>query len=319
MKSKLNAIKLSIVVPCYNEQEVIIETNKRLTKLVHTWVDKGKIENYEIIYVDDGSTDKTFNLLATFARNNSKIKVISFSRNFGHQAALSAGLFYASGDAIVTIDADLQDPPEIIGQMLEKFKKGYDVIYGVRKKRETDTFFKRFTAELFYKLMKFMGVDLVYNHADFRLMSRAVVEEFKKMHEVNRFLRGMIPYLGFKKDFVYYDRMERFAGKTKYPIKKMLALAWEGITSFTYVPLRIASILGSIITFVSFFLMVWALGVKLWGHSIPSWASTVIPIYFLGGLHLLFLGVVGEYIGKIYMEVKRRPIVIVKRLINFED
>lgn len=312
----MNKAYLSIVVPCYNEELVIEETHRVLLSLTSQWHDENKISQYEIIYVDDGSKDSTLEILKKMARGNNFVKVLSFSRNFGHQAALTAGLHYASGDVVVTLDADLQDTPEIIEDMLNHYYHGCEIVYGVRKSRNSDSSFKKLTASFYYKFMKAMGVKLVYNHADFRLLSRKVVEEFKKLEEVNRFLRGLIPMLGFKECYVYYDRKDRFAGETKYPLNKMLAFAWEGITSFTFWPLRAASIVGVIVSFIALILLFWSLYIKLTGQALPGWASTVIPIYFLGGLELLFLGVVGEYVGKIYMEVKRRPIFIIKEKIN---
>lgn len=312
-------MKLSLVIPCYNEEQVIGETHSRLQKLVADWRQKGLTEECEIIYVNDGSRDKTLAILKDYAAKDPNTKVISFTNNFGHQAALTAGLTFANGDAAVSLDADLQDPPQVIEDMICAFKEGYEIVYGVRKDRTEDTFFKRLTAQAFYKLMKFMGVNCVYNHADFRLMSRNALREFKQYREINRFIRGMIPLMGFSSCIVEYDREKRFAGETKYNIRRMMAFAIDGITSFSCVPLRIASVLGFIIFLGSCVLMLWALVHALTSTTVPGWASTVLPVYFLGGIQLIFFGVLGEYVGKIYLEVKERPLFIVKETINIED
>jgi polyisoprenyl-phosphate glycosyltransferase len=312
-------VKLSIVVPCFNEEKVLQETNGRLTALISSWVTGKLINDYEIIYINDGSQDNTLNILKQLAATNQNIKVISFSGNFGHQAALTAGLHYASGDAAVSMDADLQDPPELIEKMLDKFNEGFDIVYGVRSARGRDGFFKKSTAKGFYKLMKLIGVPLVYEHADFRLLSARVLKEFKKYTEVNRFLRGIIPLMGFNNCVVEYERKERFAGETKYPLKKMLLFAIEGLTSLSLVPLRIVSFAGLIMFFMSFLLSIWALFIKIEGLALPGWTSTVLPIYFLGGIQLIFLGIIGEYIGKIYLEVKKRPLFIIMEKYNLED
>ena len=231
---------------------------------------------------------------------------------------MTAGLKYAGGDTIVSLDADLQDPPEAIEEMLSKAKDGFEIVYAVRKQRQADTAFKRTTAQCYYKLMKAMGVNLVYNHADFRMISSDVRDQFVRYGEVNRFLRGMFPLMGYKHCSVEYDRKERLAGQTKYPLKKMVAFAIDGVTSFSYVPLRLASLLGITIFLVTMFMIIWALLVKLSGNTVPGWASTVLPIYAFGGLNLLCIGIVGEYVGKIYMEVKHRPVYIVRETINIE-
>jgi glycosyltransferase involved in cell wall biosynthesis len=277
------------------------------------------IGDYEIIYVDDGSKDNSLSLLRTFSTESQKVKVLSFSRNFGHQPALAAGILHSSGDAVVSLDADLQDPPELVEEMIAKYRMGNDIVYAVRRERDGDTFLKRWTARAFYMTMKKMGVDIVYDHADYRLISRKVVEEFRKIREVNLFLRGIFPYLGFKHEIVYYDRQKRFAGETKYPLRKMFSFAWEGITSFSSVPLRLASITGFIISLGSVGLILWALYVRLSGKAIPGWASIVIPLFFIGGLNILFLGLMGEYIGKIYSEVKKRPLFIIRERHNIND
>ena len=309
-------MKLSIVVPVFNEEEAIESTHKRIGTLVEEMAGEGIIDDYEIIYVDDGSQDNSLRMLKQFSIVSQKVKIISFSRNFGHQRALAAGILHSVGDVVVSIDADLQDPPELIREMVEKSKEGNDIVYAVRKARHVDTVFKRWTARFFYSAMRFMGVDIIYDHADYRLISRKVVNAFKGMKEVNIFLRGMFPYLGFKHDLIYYDRMEREAGETKYPLLKMLAFAWEGITSFSNIPLRIASVMGVAISFLSVLLGAWAFYTKLKGDTVPGWASIVIPMFLIGGLNILFLGLIGEYIGKIYLEVKRRPPFIIRESYN---
>jgi len=312
-------VKLSIVIPCYNEEKVLQETSSRLITLISSWITRALINDYEIIYINDGSQDNTLTILKQLAANNKNIKVISFSGNFGHQAALTAGLHYASGDATVSMDADLQDPPEVIEEMLDKFHEGFDIVYGVRSTRGRDNYFKKLTAKGFYRLMKLIGVPLIYEHADFRLLSARAITEFKKYTEVNRFLRGIIPLMRFNNCVVEYERKERFAGHTKYPLKKMLIFAIEGITSLSLVPLRIASFIGLIMFLVSLLLSVWAFSVKIKGMALPGWASTVLPIYLLGGIQLMFLGIMGEYIGKIYLEVKKRPLFIIKETYNLES
>ncbi|MBM4146298.1 MAG: glycosyltransferase [Nitrospira sp.] len=312
-------MKLSVVVPVFNEEAVIAAANKRIVSLLEDLTWREMINDYEIIYVDDGSKDNSLSLLRTFSAESQKVKVISFSRNFGHQPAVAAGILHSSGDAVVTLDADLQDPPELIEEMLQKNKMGNDIVYAVRKERSSDTFFKKWTARVFYKIMHIMGLNIVYDHADYRLISRKVVNEFKKIGEVNLFLRGIFPFMGFKHTFVYYDRQKRFAGETGYPLRKMLSFAWEGITSFSSAPLRLASITGFIISLGSVGLIVWALYVRLSGKAIPGWASIVIPLFFIGGLNILFLGLMGEYIGKIYSEVKKRPLFIIQERHNIND
>ncbi|MBI5100502.1 MAG: glycosyltransferase family 2 protein [Nitrospirae bacterium] len=309
-------MKLSVVIPLFNEEAVIDTTYSRLSEVIAGLTRDGLVTDYEILFVDDGSRDRSLEILRRLAAGNSGVKVISLSRNFGHQKALAAGLLHCSGDAVVSLDADLQDPPELIRDMLEKYRKGKDIVYGVRRARGKDTFFKRVTARFFYRMMQAMGVDLIYDHADYRLVSRAVVEAFRAVRETNIFLRGIFPYLGFSHEIVYYDRDERHAGETKYPLRKMLAFAWEGITSFSNVPLRLASFSGLIISIASLALVLWAFYEKFAGRTIPGWTSTVIPIFFIGGLNILFLGLIGEYIGKIYLEVKRRPLFFIRETHN---
>jgi len=302
-------MEIGIVVPCFNEEEVLAETSKRLTNLIEELVkDKQISETSKIWFVDDGSKDNTWNIIEGLTLENHHITGIKLSRNRGHQNALLAGLSTAEGDALISIDADLQDDIQCIKEMVSEWKKGADIVYGVRKKRETDTAFKRITALGFYKIMGIMGVDVVYNHADFRLMSRSAVESLKEFKEVNLFLRGIIPLLGFKTANVYYDRHERFAGDSKYPLKKMIAFALNGITSFSVVPLRIITVLGFCVFALSALMSIWVFGVKILSdEAIPGWASTVLPTYFIGGIQILCIGVIGEYLGRIYNETKARP------------
>ena len=309
--------KLSVVVPVFNEEAVILGTHYRLMRMAEGLCQTGAVSGFEIVYVDDGSMDGTLALLRKICADCAQAKVLSFSRNFGHQAALAAGLLHAAGEVVVSLDADLQDPPELIAELIAKYREGYEIVYAARRGREADTRFKRGTARLFYTLMRWLGVELIYDHADYRLVSRKVVEEFRKMREINLFLRGLFPFMGFPHAVVYYDRQERGAGVTKYSLWKMLAFAWEGVTSFSSVPLKLASLAGFLVSAASLVLALWALGVKLAGWAIPGWASTVIPVFFIGGLNFLFLGVIGEYLAKIYAEVKKRPLYIVKSKYNF--
>ena len=303
------------MVPCYNEEEVLPETANRLGTLLADLIRSGDIDPAShILFVDDGSKDTTWQLIETVALKNKTFKGLKLSRNKGHQYALLAGLHTAEGDAVVSIDADLQDDVNAITQMLLNFKTGDDVVYGVRNKRTSDSFLKRFTAESYYNLLRKMGVDLVHNHADFRLLSRPALEALKCYGEVNLFVRGVIPTLGFQSSIVEYARDKRFAGSSKYPVTKMISLAINGITSFSPVPLRMISALGFFVSFVSLLLIIWALGVRFFDpEAVPGWASSVIPIYFIGGIQLLSLGIVGEYISKIYSEVKQRPRFIIER------
>lgn len=300
---------LTIVIPCYNEAEVLPETVRRLRSVLQDLESKEKItSNSKLVFVDDGSKDQTWALIERFADECSVVQGIKLSRNYGHQNALLAGLLVAQGDALVSVDADLQDDLGVIEQMLDACHDGCDVVYGVRENREADSAFKRFTAESYYCLLAFMGVDVVFNHADYRLLSRRAVEALREYGEVNLFLRGIIPLLGFRSRSISYRRAERFAGESKYPMRKMLSLACQGITSFSTFPLRLITVLGLIIFVVSSLLGIWAIGIRLFSDlAVPGWASTVVPAYFLGGIQLLGIGIIGEYLAKIYMETKRRP------------
>jgi glycosyltransferase involved in cell wall biosynthesis len=310
-------MNLAIVVPCFNEEEVLPTTIGHLTRLIGQLTVEGLIAiDSTITFIDDGSTDGTWLLIEDAAHNNSSIHGIKLSRNRGHQNALMAGLFTVDGDVVITVDADLQDDLSAIHDMLVKHKKGAEIVYGIRNHRETDTVFKRVSAEGFYRLLQMLGVDVIFNHADYRLMGRAAINALGQYGEVNLFLRGIIPQLGFRTANVYYNRAERFAGKSKYPLRKMLSFAWEGLTSFSSLPLRWITILGFMVSMFSFAIGVWAIIVSLFfDETVPGWASTVVPMYFLGGIQLLSLGIIGEYISKIYSESKRRPRYIIEKTI----
>jgi len=308
-------VLISIVVPCYNEEEVLPETARRLSDFFTRLVESGKVnKDSKVLFVDDGSSDKTWKLIESLSASDEKFSGVKLSRNRGHQNALLAGLLEAKGDAIISIDADLQDDINAIEEMLDHFLKGCDIVYGIRKERTTDTVFKRLTAEGYYKLLHFFGVDVRYNHADFRLMSRRAIEALREYKEVNLFLRGIVPTIGFKTAEVFYARSDRFAGESKYPLKKMFALAFNGIISFSPAPLRYIALLGVLISLASLGMIFWVLWIKfVAGEAIPGWASSVIPIYFLGGIQLLSFGVVGEYIAKLYEEAKKRPRYIIEK------
>lgn len=309
-------MRLSVVMPCYNEEEVLEETTRRLLKLFSELIEKKKINGDSRIYfVDDGSRDRTWEIIEKLAGEHHQVCGIKLSRNRGHQNALLAGLLNAEGDALVSLDADLQDDISVMEKMLDKHREGCDIVYGIRKHRDTDTKFKRVTAQGFYKLMGWGGVDIIYNHPDYRLMSRRAIEHLREFKEVNLFIRGIVPLIGFKSGKVYYDRAERYAGRSKYPLKKLLAFAWNGITSFSILPLRLITVLGFVTSVFTFFMICWILAVKfLTGKAVPGWASTVLPIYFLGGIQILSIGVIGEYLGKIYEESKARPRFIIEKV-----
>lgn len=311
------SLRLGIVVPCYNEEEVFPETIKRLLGLLERLSSIGLVTSDSAIYfVDDGSKDRTWQLVEEAALSDACVHGIKLSRNQGHQNALIAGLFGAQGDALVSIDADLQDDVNVIEEMIRKHLEGFEIVYGVRKSRNTDTFFKKNTAQVYYKLLSRMGVDIVHNHADYRLMGRRALNALESYSEVNLFLRGIVPLLGFRTTTAFYDRSERFAGESKYPLKKMLALAMDGITSFSVVPLRMISLLGFLVSLFSIVMVGWVVYGKIFTNSaIPGWASSVIPVYILGGIQLLSIGVLGEYIAKIYLETKRRPRFLIEKVI----
>ena len=309
MNSQRKPAVLAVVIPCYNEEEVLPETVKQITELMQEMERDGLTDAGSAIwFVDDGSKDKTWELIEGYVVSNPYIRGLKLARNRGHQNALLAGLENATGDVLISIDADLQDDIQVIKTMMMEYHKGIDVVYGVRSVRELDTPFKRMTAEGYYHLLKKMGVNIVFNHADFRLMSRRAIEALKAYEEVNLFLRGIIPTIGFPSSTVEYARAARFAGESKYPLKKMLALAADGITSFSAVPLRLIAALGFFIFLFSMGLSTWVFFVKVFtDHATPGWASSVLPMYLLGGIQLLSIGVLGEYVAKMYMETKKRP------------
>ena len=314
---------LYIVVPCYKEQEVLPETSKRLREKLIALQKQGKIsDRSRVMFVNDGSSDNTWPIIRELHEKEPEFfSGVNLSRNRGHQNALLAGLLTAVNyaDMIISMDADLQDDVNAVDEMVDRYHEGYEVVYGVRSKRETDTFFKRFTAEGFYKVMKALGVDIVFNHADYRLMSRRAVEGLSQFTEVNLFLRGIVPQIGYKWTTVTYERAERFAGESKYPLKKMLAFAADGITSFSVKPIRLVFTAGVIVFLVSLLMLLYALISKLMGHTSAGWTSLMGSIWLIGGIQLLGLGVVGEYIGKIYNETKRRPRFIIESVLNKQD
>jgi len=312
-------INLNIVVPCYNEEAVLPDTNTQLLNLLQQLISKGKITHDSCIYyVDDGSKDQTWALIESLAELNKSVRGIKLSRNRGHQNALLAGLLTVKGETVISIDADLQDDLSAIEEMIDYYAAGYDIVYGVRSCRKTDSLFKNFTATIYYRLLNIMGVEIIHNHADFRLMSRRAIDALKEFGEVNLFLRGIIPQLGFSYALVYYKRTERFAGESKYPLKKMLSLAWQGVTSFSTLPLHFITGLGFVVSLISLGVTGWVLWIRLFTQdAIPGWASTVLPIYFISGIQLLCLGVIGEYVAKIYSETKQRPRYIIKKTTPF--
>ncbi|NMG43062.1 glycosyltransferase [Aromatoleum toluvorans] len=306
--------RLAVVVPCYNEAAVLPDTARRLLTVLADLRARGKADEGSALYfVDDGSSDGTWQIVEALAAKERRVQGIKLSRNCGHQNALLAGLFSASGDAVITIDADLQDDPEAISGMLDAYHGGADVVYGVRRCRTADSFFKRFSAEGYYWLLERLGVEIIFNHADFRLLSRRAIDALKGYDERNIFLRGVVPRLGFNSAMVHYDRTERPAGETKYPLGKMVAFALEGVTSFSAAPLRAITLVGFVVSLLSFAGGLWALWERLVNHEgVPGWASTLVPMFFLGGVQLLSLGVIGEYVAKTYIESKRRPRYVVE-------
>jgi polyisoprenyl-phosphate glycosyltransferase len=301
---------LGIVIPCYNEQEVIETSLRSLLNLLESFIQKNRISSESFLgIVDDRSKDATWTIITNMAKGNGRIKAIRLAANRGHQYALLAGLLeYGNlADCVISMDADLQDDVEIIGEMIDRYNQGFQIVYGVRKDRSTDSFFKRFSAQVFYRFQKFLNGDTIYNHADFRLTSRKVNLELKKYAEVNIYLRGIFPQMGFNTAIVYYTRKERMAGYTKYPLRKMFSLALDGITSFSTIPLRVITVVGFLVFIFCIFLMLYAFVSFVKHNTIPGWFSTVLPFYFLGGIQILCIGILGEYLGKIYKEVKRRP------------
>ncbi|WP_054023723.1 glycosyltransferase family 2 protein [Bacillus sp. FJAT-28004] len=311
---KLSAVKYSVIVPMYNEEEVIEHTYERL-KLV---MDNTN-EPYELIFVNDGSKDRTVELVSMICDFDPNVRLINFSRNFGHQIAISAGMDYAQGDAIVVIDADLQDPPEVIIDMIAKWKEGFEVVYGKRLKRKGETMFKKMTAKLFYRTLRSLtNVDIPVDTGDFRLIDRKVCDVLRGLKEKNRFVRGLVSWIGFNQTMVEYEREERFAGETKYPLKKMIAFALDGITSFSYKPLKIATYIGFTLSISSFLYLLVVIFQKLFtGTTIAGWASIVAVNLLFNGIILMLLGIIGEYIGRIYDESKNRPLYIVREAQGF--
>ncbi len=317
-----NDARLYIVIPCYNEEKVLPLTAPMFLQKLEELIGRGQIAgDSRILFVNDGSKDATWSIIEDLARKDPHYIGISQSRNRGHQNAVLAGLMEAKDrcDITISIDCDGQDDINAMDAMVDAYLDGCEVVYGVRSKRETDTFFKRFTAEGFYKLMNWMGAEVVFNHADYRLISSRVLQEFANFKEVNIFLRGMVPLVGFKSTSVYYERSERLAGESHYPLKKMLALAFDGITSLSVKPIRLITALGSLIAVLSFLGILWAVIRSLLGGTVAGWASTVCIICFMGGIQLLSLGVIGEYIGKIYLETKGRPRYIISERTYGED
>lgn len=308
---------LSIVVPCFNEEAVLAETHARLSVVLARLAAVGKVSrDSELVFVDDGSRDATWAMISRWARSGSHVTGVKLSRNCGHQNALLAGMNAAKGDAVVTIDADLQDDETAIGPMVDAFRDGHEIVYGVRCARDCDTWFKRHTARGFYRLMGRLGVKTVFDHADYRLMSRRAVRELAGFQEVHLFLRGIVPLLGLRSTTVHYERRERFAGESKYPLRRMIEFALNGVTSFSIAPLRAISALGLAVAFACAGFAAWAVAAKILGDAVPGWASTILPIYFLGGVQLFCIGVLGEYIGRIYMEAKRRPRYFVEQTVK---
>jgi polyisoprenyl-phosphate glycosyltransferase len=307
---------ISIVVPMYFEEEVAQECYNRITAVMNS-----NHYNYELVFVNDGSTDRTLEILEQLAMNDNRTKVISFARNFGHQIAVTAGIDYAKGDAIVIIDADLQDPPEVIPELVNKWLEGFDVVYAKRKKRKGETWFKLLTAKYFYKFLNYMSdIDIPKDTGDFRLIDRKVAAVFRKMTEKNRFVRGMFSWIGFSQTYIEYERDERFAGETKYPFKKMIKFASDGIIAFSSKPLKLVMTLGSVSVLVSIIVLLYSILTRLFGHEVqPGWASIMVAITFFSGIQLVGLGIVGQYIARIYDESKNRPIYIVKDVYNIEN
>jgi glycosyltransferase involved in cell wall biosynthesis len=306
---------LVIVVPCYNEEEVFPETVKRLQEMLASLISESLImDSSTILFVDDGSRDKTWQLIAQAHVQHPRVTGLKLSRNVGHQQALLAGLLEAKqgADCVISIDADLQDDTEVIREFIVQYHQGYDVVYGIRRKRDTDTWFKRNTAKGFYKLMTRMGVNIRDNHADFRLMSKRALDGLEQFKEVNLFLRGIVPLIGYPATEVYYDRHERFAGESKYPLKKMLSFALNGITSFSITPIRVVTITGLSLFAFSLLAILYAVVAFLFGTTSSGWTSLILSVWFIGGMQLLALGLIGEYIGKIYKEVKHRPLYIIE-------
>jgi glycosyltransferase involved in cell wall biosynthesis len=307
--------RLAVVVPCFNEEEVLPETARRLLALLESMMACGQAaSDSQVVFVDDGSRDRTWDMIEELASADPRVGGIKLSRNRGHQNALMAGLYTCDADVLLSVDADLQDDIGVIPDMMREYSRGAHVVYGVRKDRSSDGFFKRATAQTFYRCISALGAESIYNHADFRLMSRRAVEALKDFREVNLFLRGIVPLIGFRSAIVYYTRSERFAGESKYPMRKMVALALDAVTSFSVAPLRFITGVGFIVFLLSGAMGLWTLWVKMFtDRAVPGWASTLLPIYLLGGIQILCIGVIGEYLGKVYQETKARPRYIIEK------
>lgn len=314
-------VKLYVVIPCYNEEAVLEETAGRLKQKFTQLSDRHQItDDSRIVFVDDGSRDRTWELIEQFHAQNDLFMGVKLSRNRGHQNALLAGLYSVRdmADAVVSMDADLQDDIDALDQFLDEFSKGAEVVYGVRSSRKKDSFFKKFSAEGFYRLMNFMGADIVFNHADYRLLSNRALNGLFEFKEVNLFLRGIVPMIGYQSSKVYYERSERFAGESKYPLKKMLAFAFEGITSLTIKPIRLIISLGCMMLLVSVGMLVYFLVQHALGHTVAGWTSLIVSIWAIGALQLISIGVIGEYVGKVYLETKERPRFLVEQFLKDE-
>lgn len=315
---KCNLI-LNLVIPCYNEEEALCFTKKKLDLKMKELMDNNLISNNsKVVFVNDGSKDKTWEIIKEIHEGNEMYVGVNLSRNRGHQNALLAGLMYAKdhADISISMDADLQDDINVIDDMIAKYNDGADIVYGVRNSRKKDSFFKRFTAEGFYKFMNLMGVEVVFNHADCRLMSKRALEGLSNYKEVNLFLRGIVPQIGYKTDIAYYERNKRIAGKSKYPLKKMLAFALDGITSFSIKPLRVITAIGFLLLFISFAVLIYSIVMKIVGNTVSGWTFIVCSIWLIGGIQTLCLGVIGEYIGKLYNETKQRPRYIIESILD---
>ncbi len=315
MTENMKRINYSVVIPIHNEEDNILELYNRLSKVL-----KNVCENYEIIFVNDASSDKSLEIIKNLSLKDSKVKFIDFSRNFGHQVSITAGMDYSSGEAVVIMDGDLQDPPELIPKLLEEWEKGFDVVYAVRRKREGETIFKKITASIFYRFFsKLANINMPLDTGDFRLIDRKVLESLKSIREKHRFMRGLVSWVGYNQTGVLYDREKRSAGKTKYPFFKMLKFSIDGITSFSLIPLRIATFLGFIISSIGFITGIYFIFLKLFTDKlIQGWMTLIDSILFLGGIQLIILGIIGEYIGRIYEEVKDRPLYIIREARGFE-
>ena len=305
---------LSVVIPCHNEEEVLLSTHQRLTGILSELILKKTIEDYELVMVNNGSMDGTVAVMLRLFKEDARVVVVDLRRNFGYQASITSGLDAAKGDAVVTIDADLQDPPEKIEEMIRFFQEGYDLVLGIRQDRSTDSFFKRVFSQFYYRFCQWMGVEVVYNHGDFRLMARSLLDQFKEMTERDRFIRAMILYLDHHYASVFYERQTRKLGITKFFVGDLFSLAMDGIISYSYKPLRMMSIFGLFTSCIALVLACWVFYMKLLHNILLGWASTLLPIVFFGGIQCLFLGIIGEYVGRLYAEVKARPLYAIRAI-----